>query len=140
VAGSQHWALNAIGNWNSFDTDLNNDGSYSSTNDKIHAGSFSDANEITQIQRTISGGSPTTLTFTYDKAGNLREQGLSSSVKMRYTHDAWNRLVKVQQVNSSGSPPTETVYNRGEYEYNGLFQRVRRKHDVRNGLDTGTAA
>jgi hypothetical protein len=54
VAGSQHWALNAIGNWNSFDTDLNNDGSYSSSNDRVNAGTFSDANEITQIQRTIA--------------------------------------------------------------------------------------
>jgi RHS repeat-associated protein len=135
VAGSQHWALNAIGNWNSFDTDLNNDGSYSSTNDKIHAGTFSDANELTQIQRTIQGGTPTTLAFTYDKAGNLREQGLSSSVKMRYTHDAWNRLVKVQQVNTSGG---ETVYNRGEYEYNGLFQRVVKRWDS-NILDATNA-
>ena len=134
VAGSQHWTLNTIGNWKSFNTDLNNDGSYSSTNDKIHAGRFSDANEVTQIERTISGGSPTTLSFTYDKAGNLREQQLSASVKMRYTHDAWNRLVKVQQVNTSGG---ETVYNRGEYEYNGLFQRIV-KRSCSNILDVTT--
>jgi YD repeat-containing protein len=53
---------------------------------------FNDANEMTQIQRTVRGGTPTTLTFTYDKQGNLREQQLASNRKMRYTHDAWNRL------------------------------------------------
>lgn len=98
VAGSQHWALGAIGNWNSFDTDLNNDGSYSSSNDKVVAGTFNDANEMTQIQRTVQGGSPITLSFTYDKAGNLREQQIASNRKVRYTHDGWNRLVKVQRV------------------------------------------
>ena len=53
---------------------------------------------------------------------------------MRYTHDAWNRLVKVQQVNTSGG---ETVYNRGEYEYNGLFQRIV-KRSCSNILDVTT--
>src|SRR5690606_5827170 len=71
-------------------------------------------------------GGQTTLGFTYDKAGNLREQALTSNTNLRFTHDAWNRLVKVEHVSG------QTIRVRGEYEYNGLFQRVlkRSDHDI----------
>src|SRR5690606_11462901 len=124
--GSQQWNLGVIGNWSSFDTDLNGDGQYQGANDRIVAGSFNDANEISQLVQTLSGGQ-TTLGFTYDKAGNLREQRLSAMSKLRFTHDAWNRLVKVEHINEASFP--ETVSTRGEYEYNALFQRVIKRSD-----------
>src|SRR5690554_3370924 len=47
--------------------------------------------------------------------------------KLRFTHDAWNRLVKVEHINEASFP--ETVSTRGEYEYNALFQRVIKRSD-----------
>jgi len=70
-------------------TDLDGDGLYQTADDRIIAGDFTDANEIVELIQTLQGGSPTTLEFTYDKAGNLREQAMSGSAKLRFTHDAW---------------------------------------------------
>jgi len=61
------------------------------------------------------------------KAGNLREQNLTSTTSLRFKHDAWNRLVKVDHVTNPGG--TESIRPRGEYEYNGLFQRVVKRAD-----------
>src|SRR5690606_7238127 len=85
ASGSQQWNLGVIGNWSSFDTDLNGDGQYQGSNARIVAGSFSDANEIEQLIQTLQG-SLATLGFTYDKAGNLREQALTSTSSLRFTH------------------------------------------------------
>lgn len=63
------------------------------------------------------------LALTYDFAGNILRQELTNdgtdTTALRYTHDAWNRLVKVEFEDDE-----EDVHPRGEYEYNGLNWRT----------------
>lgn len=63
------------------------------------------------------------LALTYDFAGNILRQELTNdgtdTTALRYTHDAWNRLVKVEFEDEE-----EDLHPRGEYEYNGLNWRT----------------
>lgn len=97
-AGSQRWALDVIGNGSSLGTDLDRDGVFQSSDDRIVVGDFNDVNEVLDLEQTVAGGSPTTMAFTYDKAENLREQVLASGATLLFTHDAWSRLVKVEHL------------------------------------------
>ncbi|MEE8154260.1 MAG: RHS repeat-associated core domain-containing protein [Phycisphaerales bacterium] len=131
---SQKWALDMLGNWDSIDTDLNGNGVYTDANeqeDRDHDDP-SDANELDT--RTLvgqgPGGSDFDLDLTYDKAGNLRTEvhgNATSIVTWTYTHDAWNRLVKVVAAST-----------KAEYEYNGLNWRIIKRADTpgsASGLD-----
>ncbi|MCP3980356.1 MAG: hypothetical protein GY716_13725 [bacterium] len=65
------------------------------------------------------------LEHTFDHAGNMRVRQQSSlmgssTVDVTYTHDAWNRLVRVAYDTSV----------RGEYAYNGLNWRVMKTADT----------
>ncbi|MBC7834516.1 MAG: hypothetical protein H7Y88_05370 [Phycisphaerales bacterium] len=131
AAGSQQWALDMLGNWATIATDLNGNGSYDTgeTEERDH----NKANEITD-RDPDGGASLPALPFTYDNSGNMRQQNKSSTTAHVYTHDAWNRLVKVQL----DSVPPSTAITLNESEYNGLHWRTVKKSDttsVPNGLD-----
>ncbi len=114
--GSQLWALDMVSNWPSVKTDDDGSGTYDSDEEdqRDHADP-SDANELDQRSLIQQGseGADLDLDMTYDKAGNLytedRQSG-TSSVAYTYTHDAWNRLVKVVVGSDT----------RAQYQYNGL--------------------
>ncbi len=64
--------------------------------------------------------------LTYDHAGNLRTTTRSGTTTT-YTHDPWNRLVKVVQASTT----------KAEYRYNGLNWRILKRADTDTtaGLD-----
>ena len=64
------------------------------------------------------------LTPTYDDAGNMREHPINSNTKYRYTHDLWNRLVKVE-IEKGGS-----WFDVSEYEYFGTHWRSVKRSDT----------
>ncbi len=67
------------------------------------------------------GGTPPVLPFAYDSAGNMRTQTESNTDWERvYTHDAWNRLVKVERHEIGTSNYQTLQANR----YNALHWRV----------------
>jgi len=125
VAGGEQWNLDMLGNWDKLTTDdASPFGSFDvgsdSDEDRVHNG----VNELTERD----GAS-----LTYDHAGNLRYEYTSPSFAYRYTHDAWNRLVAVDYVFNPGS--SESVDERGEYEYNGLHQRIVKRADTDDPVD-----
>ncbi|MBC7834513.1 MAG: hypothetical protein H7Y88_05355, partial [Phycisphaerales bacterium] len=134
AAGSQQWALDMLGNWATVATDLNGNGTYDALSSEVEIRNHNEANEL---EDRDPDGSVTTLPavpFTYDNAGNMRQQNKSSTTAHVYTHDAWNRLVKVQL----DSVPSSTPITLNESEYNGLHWRTVKKTDttsVPNGLD-----
>jgi len=114
-ASSEQWSLDALGNWTSYETDSDASGVFQTHEDRSH--NF--ANEATA--RDTDGDGSDDVTLAYDDAGNLRTRTAGAQVTT-YTHDAWNRLVRVQV--GTGSP-SDDVY--GEYEYNGLHWRTVRR-------------
>jgi RHS repeat-associated protein len=126
---SQAWSLDPLGNWSSVATAATNAGI--DDPDDIEIRDYRDApggdpeNRVNQLMsRTLSasaGGDEPALT--YDFAGNILRQELTNdgtdTTALRYTHDAWNRLVKVQFEDDE-----EDLHPRGEYEYNGLNWRT----------------
>jgi YD repeat-containing protein len=129
------WSLDFLGNWTKLVTDLDADGpSESDSADNKEQRRHNDVNEITEID--LAGDNTYELPLSYDKAGNIRERGLTSTTIYRYTHDAWNRLVKVQHVTNPGGG--ETVVDVHESQYNGLDWRIVKRADTTvpiNGLD-----
>jgi YD repeat-containing protein len=132
---SQQWSLDVLGNWGQFATWAEGDGQEPDGYNDVEGREHTDANELTD--RTLPD--TTTLELGYDKAGNMREQEVpasgSGTVTIRYTHDAWNRLVKVEY--------DQTV--RANYRYNGLNwrppDRETRRHERAAGrrAEPGTA-
>jgi RHS repeat-associated protein len=118
LVGSQKWTLDVLGNWTKVQKELGGStlyGDAGETEDRTHNA----ANEITNRYPNGSSNSPT-LPFTYDAAGNLRDQNYSTSGYQRFTHDAWNRMVSCQL---AGTPlPQQPVQL--ENEYNGLHWRT----------------
>jgi len=66
-----------------------------------------------------------TVDLSYDFAGNLLRPQLQSGGALRYTHDAWNRLVKVELEDAE-----EDLHPRAEYEYNPLNWRTVERTDT----------
>lgn len=100
-----------------FKQDINGDGDFldnKEDEDRTH----NQANEITSLD--IQGMTGTPFSQHRDKAGNLTRLRRRNAVDTRYTHDAWNRLVKVEL----GTVPVGT---KGEYEDNGLHWRIVRE-------------
>jgi RHS repeat-associated protein len=121
-AGSEQWSLDALGNWKKYIEETDDQGeafeedvddTYDRTHDKLNI----------LKEYTLNGGSGN-FDLTTDLAGNVKSREVSDTAadKLKYTHDAWDRLVKVEY--DDGTSET-----RGEYEYNGLNWRVIRKHD-----------
>jgi RHS repeat-associated protein len=135
--------LDFLTNWKYRIIDMNNNGPDGASPDITETRVHNDANELTSLDPDGSGGGAA-FPITHDKAGNIRERRLSNIgsngyTKYLYTHDAWNRLVKVQHVtkpdgSAEGSPVTIQ-----ESEYNGLSWRVVKRSDTSaptvNGLD-----
>lgn len=118
---SQKWALDMLGNWSNIKTDANGDGDYLDTGE-TDTRTHNEANELTS-SNTGAGAAYRT----YDDNGNVK----TAPGTRGYTHDAWNRLVKV----ALATDP-ETVI--GEYEYYPLHWRSVKRADtttVHNGLD-----
>lgn len=122
--GVQEWTLDILGNWTNIKQDLDGDGNFTD-NKEDEDRDHNKANEITSLDINGLIGSP--FTQHSDKAGNWTRKRRSNSVDTRYTHDAWNRLVKVEL----GTVPVST---KGEYEYNGLHWRTVK--EVPDGSDT----
>lgn len=112
--GVQEWTLDILGNWTNVKQDLDGDGNFTD-NQEDEDRSHNKANEITSLD--INGLAGTPFTQHRDKAGNWTRQRRSNASDTRYTHDAWNRLVKVEL----GTAPVTT---KGEYQYNGLHWRT----------------
>lgn len=124
--GSEKWNLDMLGNWSKFLTDGNGDGDYLDSNEETRR-SHNDVNELTGVD--LDGNGSTDITLTFDHAGNLREQpaGLVTN-SHRYTHDLWNRLVKVEIFKGS-------VWNTvGEYQYYGTHWRSIKRADTDNDV------
>ncbi|HYE03247.1 MAG TPA: RHS repeat-associated core domain-containing protein [Phycisphaerales bacterium] len=130
---SQQWALDMLGNWTELRTDLNGNGVYTNTGE-VETRQHNKANETEWRDQDATGTTHPQLPFTYDDAGNMRQQDRTANTRSVYTHDAWNRLVKVtiDQITPAASVTLQ------ESEYNGLHWRTVRKLDTTtpaNGLD-----
>jgi RHS repeat-associated protein len=115
-AGSQAWQLDLLGNWAEWKNDSDYSGSYSAaeTDTRRHNG----VNDLFDRDWGTAGADET---LTYDANGNLRTR-VAGGVTTTYTHDAWNRLVKVV-VGSS------TML---EQQHNGLSWRTWKRADTNN--------
>ncbi|MDZ7616772.1 MAG: RHS repeat-associated core domain-containing protein, partial [Patescibacteria group bacterium] len=89
-AFEQDWALDATGNWDSFDEDLDGDG----TNDLEQTRDHNEANETGTIGATsgTNWADPS-----HDAVGNMTSMPKPSDLgnSISGTYDAWNRLVEV---------------------------------------------
>ena len=119
--GSEKWSLDMLGNWATFETDLTGDGDYADTNETTNR-DHNDVNEL--IGLDLDDNSTFELVPTYDDAGNMREHPINSNTKYRYTHDLWNRLVKVE-IEKAGS-----WFDVAEYEYFGTHWRSIKRVDT----------
>lgn len=134
AAGSQQWVLDTLGNWAYFRTDLNGTSGYEASEEQGRT--HNAANEISSTTRYAPGTSGLTIPFTYDDAGNMKDRLRSTNLYWRYTHDAWNRLVKVVSDSTGVFGSGATIVN--ESEYNGLHWRTVKRGDttaVFNGRD-----
>ena len=131
LKGSQEWALDPLGNWSSGGTDL--DGAGGIDADETEPRDHRDpsltpptnrVNELFQRELSVDSGGGT-VDLAYDYAGNLLRQQLQSGGALRYTHDAWNRLVKVEFEDAE-----EELHPRAEYEYNPLNWRTVTRADT----------
>ncbi len=125
--GSQKWTYDFLGNMVMIERDLTGDGDYGDTNE-VENRTHNLANEL--LGRDIDDDATDEVTFTLDHAGNIRTSDDGTTVTT-YTHDGWNRLVKVVVDSGAGD------VDRTENWYNGLNWRViqRVDSDLVGGLD-----
>jgi YD repeat-containing protein len=110
--GTQEWDFDTLGNLAQVRTDLNGDGLFTNNHeleDRMHNA----ANRLVEQQEVASPSVPA-QDLAYDAAGNLVSHQKSASLTVRYTYDAWKRLVRIQH-ELAGSPPT--MRDVAEYEY-----------------------
>ena len=106
---SRQWDLDLLGNWRELRYDVSNgssgppNGVFGDGDDAEEVRDHNMANEI--VERTPSGVGA--LGFAHDHAGNTRTVLDSSDDGTRYTHDAWNRLVRVETVEGGSAFATE---------------------------------
>lgn len=128
--GSQDWTLDMLGNWSAFKEDkVPTSGSwgssptYTDSGDQNETRDHNSANELTQINPPTPA-----QPLLYDHAGNMTDYTQpGGAVKRTYVHDAWNRLVKVENRNASSGALIGTL---AEYEYNGLHWRTVKRADT----------
>ncbi|MFO0894520.1 MAG: RHS repeat-associated core domain-containing protein [Phycisphaerales bacterium] len=109
--GSQAWSLDLLGNWSDVST-------WDATpTQQTESRTHDTVNEL--LTRNLPGSTPD-HTLTYDDAGNLASDAISGGATTTYTHDAWNRLVKV----SVGG--TAIL----EQQFNGLGWRTLKRSDT----------
>ncbi|TVQ31529.1 MAG: hypothetical protein EA376_09335 [Phycisphaeraceae bacterium] len=130
--GGERWSLDMLGNWGEFEKDLDGDGAFGGVNDSLQEREHNFANEITKITDYADPTNPATgddLEFGYTDTGAMAEQeqlDVFRQIKvLAYTHDAWQRLVRVEF----------GVELRAEYEYNGLNWRVVKRADMQESPD-----
>ncbi len=121
---SRQWNLDMLGNWNNVITDDNGDELFDAVTE-AESRTFNSANELTDRDGPV--GSGITFSPTYDDAGNYRSNGSSGSEELIYTHDAWNRLVKIER--KVGGVTSSVLEN----TFNGLNWRITRKVDLAKG-------
>jgi RHS repeat-associated protein len=129
---SQKWSLDMLGNWKSLIVDQNGNGTDGLSPDTTDARTHNQANELVSQDIVTTGTDK--LDFTYDNAGNARTQEVGSEsapTVITYTHDLWNRLVKVQYTPNGGSAAT-----RAEYTYNALNWRIMKRADTNPSVST----
>ncbi|MCB9845315.1 MAG: hypothetical protein H6811_04945 [Phycisphaeraceae bacterium] len=99
--------------------------------DEVETRAHNSANEITDLD--TSGVSSTSQDLRHGKAGNLtRTKNPANQAGTRYVHDAWNRLVRIDTLGTSGTPAADP----SAYEYNGLHWRTVRQGLVGGDLQT----
>ena len=110
------YGLDGLGNWKT--TNFTEVGSGGSTTSTAETRAHNYVNEITSTRDGTSSATP----FTYDKNGNLLNDGIRS-----YKYDALNRLVQVKKVSGGALI--------GAYVYDGLNRRIQKT--ISNGGLTG---
>lgn len=134
--GSLEWGLDILGNWTKFSQDANGTWEVAWANnaaereDRAH----NMANELLDRTKPGPGGSTAIIAEpSYDPNGNIATNWPTPTAQnaLKYTHDLWNRLVRVTKTSSS-----VTVL---ENEFNPLNWRVTRRMDLSksayNGVD-----
>lgn len=116
--GTQAWTLDPLGNW--ADVSTWTSGSTPTPEDRAH-------NKVNEVLTRDIPGTSADHTLGFDNAGNLATVAVTGGSTTTYTHDLWNRLVKV----TVGS----TV--KFEQEFNGLNWRTLKREDTGGsaGLD-----
>ena len=132
AANSQQWQLDILGNWDVFGTDANGNGTFENTLAERQNRTHNFANEITLQERPSGMGSQIITQPAYDDAGNFLRNLNSTSARLTYKHDAWNRLVKIYK---SSNESTGAVVL--ENQFNGLNWRVKRRMDLSQGAYNG---
>tara|TARA_R110000782_G_scaffold20675_3_gene55782 strand:+ start:9332 stop:17044 length:7713 start_codon:yes stop_codon:yes gene_type:complete len=132
AVNSQQWQLDILGNWEVFGTDANGNGTFENTVAERQNRTHNYANEITLQERPSGMGSQIITQPAYDDAGNYLRNLNSTSARLTYKHDAWNRLVKIYK---SSNESTGAVVL--ENQFNGLNWRVKRRMDLSQGAYNG---
>ncbi|MBX3356665.1 MAG: hypothetical protein KF724_13300 [Phycisphaeraceae bacterium] len=115
--GTQSWDLDLLGNWNEFQSWAPGSPPAPETETRTHNA----VNEL--LTRTLPNSGPE-HTLGYDAAGNMATDAVTSGNTTIYTHDAWNRLVKVEVDDGT------TVVTKLEQEFNGLTWRTLKREDT----------
>jgi len=127
VSRIQAWTLDPVGNWSTYKQDADGTGwDLEQTREHNPANEIADTTDdddaITEVQ-----GNPNWIDPAYDNAGNMTagpKPGAETATTSNYTYDAWNRLVKV----ADGETTT------AEYRYDGQHRRIR-KYTAPSGDD-----
>ena len=137
---SLRWNLDTLGNWSSVDTDLDLDGNFDSGGDldRELVRQHNMANEIEsglQYDSRIyeSAVHSTYKDRLYDDNGNMTDERGAPALPgpgdefpgQLHTYDAWNRLVKSEYINGSGTSIADISVN----TYNALGWRTSRAFD-----------
>lgn len=107
---SEDWTLDAVGDWNSHETDRDQSGDFDfddDSDDRTHNIRHEILTRGILINEDPFNPDQYVLSHDTDLAGNMISQevadGAPAKPKFVYTHDAWNRLVKVEFVDET--PP-----------------------------------
>lgn len=114
-----------LGNWQQLITDKDADSPDANGTDNTECRDHNMANELFEQDLDCTSD---LHDHTFDAAGNMRTQEVgneSTPTLITYTHDLWNRLIKVEYTPNGGSAST-----RAEYDYNGLNWRIAKRADT----------
>lgn len=121
---TQEWDLDMLGNSDEVRTELDGTPGYTGAGEKDVRSHNASVNELDGRDTDTPAGDE--FTYTYDDAGNVQRMDfVQTTTALVFTHDAWNRLVRVQFEDSQ----QQILHDRAEYEYNGLNWRVIKRAD-----------